>query len=388
MHDGSPVAGRASVVLIVNRGWVAWKFRSRLMLELRDAGYRVILLTQVDGFEAQLRTCCEDVIDVRLAATVVAPFADLLTIATYRSHLQRIRPLAVLTFTIKPNVYGSLAAHWLGVPAICNVTGLGSAQSRRGLVPLIVRRLLTLAFARAAHVYFQNPDDMALFLSQGVVPARSARLLPGSGVDIDYYRPRDLQHGEKGVIVFCMMARLLRDKGVIEFAQAAGRLRAEGMPARFELWGILDEADERCVSKEEIESWERAGHLVFRGPAQDAIQAFAGVDVVVLPSYYPEGTPRTLLEAAALGLPCITSDMPGCRDAVLHERTGLLCRPRDVDSLAHAMRAMVRADATRRSAYGERARKHVVERFDERIVIDAYLRALDSLRVGDAGHDR
>jgi glycosyltransferase involved in cell wall biosynthesis len=364
------------VVLIVNFGWVAWKFRSRLMRELRSAGYRIAVLTHFDGYEDQLRLNCDIVVDVPLVAARIDPVADLRTLFSYLIQLRSIKPVAVLTFTIKPNIYGSLAARMLSIPVVANVTGLGSVQKTGAFVALVVRNLYRIAFARSACVFFQNPDDMSSLIGEGLVQPESAQLLPGSGVDTDEYVPRTVPERQGEPVVFCMMARLLREKGVVEFAQAAEQLVNSGLPARFELWGLLDPADSRCITAAEISCWERRGILVFRGPARDAKQAFASVDVVVLPSYYPEGTPRTLLEAAALGLPSITSDMPGCRDAVVDGRTGLLCRPRDVDSLAEAMRAMVKLGASGRSSYGRQGRAHVIARFDERIVVEAYLGVL------------
>lgn len=373
--------------MIVNQAWVAWKFRSRLMRHLRATGWRVVLVTDTTdshvGNDAFVDVC-DAVIHVPLTATRVNPLADIATFFGYVGALRLARPQVVLNFTIKPNIYGSLACRVLGIPAINNVTGLGTVQRSGALVTAVVRLLYRWAFRRASWIFFQNPDDARSMVAQGLIPSGRWSVLPGSGVDTARYRPMAPRRAPPG-LRFCMLSRLLRDKGVVEFAEAARRVRAVHPDARFELWGILDEVDPRCVPRALIEQWESEHLLTFHGEARDALEAFADVDVVVLPSYYPEGVPRTLLEASSMALPTITTDTPGCREAVLHGQTGLLCTPRSVESLVGAMLRLLTVDRSALHAMGAAARRMVLQRFDEQIVLDQYTLGLASVERSVAG---
>lgn len=350
------------------------------MQHLRSIGYRVVLLSDCSAGRYTLEDFCDELVHVPMAATKIAPWADFATLRRYARELARLRPALVLTFTIKPNIYGALASHSLNLPVITNVTGLGSTKSRKGLIGSIVKLLYRCALRKAYWVYFQNSEDAAEMCTIALVPERRWSVLPGSGVDVRLYRP-ELRRLEPGRLRFCMLARLLREKGVVEFAEAAREVRLKRPDLQFEIWGILDTADTRCVSSTEVAAWQAEGLIVFRGEARDAVQAFEDADVVVLPSYYPEGLPRTLLEAAAMGLPAITTDTPGCRDAVVDGKTGLLCKPRDATSLAAAILRLADMPPELRSAMGTAARARVLEQFDEKLVLDAYAhRAAEALR--------
>jgi glycosyltransferase involved in cell wall biosynthesis len=381
MPQSSASAPRRTVVLIVNQAWVVIRFRLRLMQALRDAGWRVALVTDMrSDLRRQLADHCDEIVHVPVAAARIDPIADLRTMAGYWRALRRMRPTAALTFTIKPNIYSSLVCHALGVPVINNVTGLGTAQGAGALVATIVRALYRRAFGRSAWVFFQNRDDAAEMVSRGLVREGRWSVLPGSGVDTTLFVPGGQPNVEGATAVrFCMMARLLVDKGVLEFAAAAKRVRRERPQALFDLWGILDADDARYVSREQLAAWVADGRLVFHGEASDARQAFAAADVVVLPSYR-EGMPRTLLEAASMGLPVITTDAPGCREALEVGKTGLMCPPRDADGLAEAMLKIIDLGAATRRAMGEDGRRRVVEQFDESIVLDQYARRLAAVQ--------
>jgi glycosyltransferase involved in cell wall biosynthesis len=372
-----------TVVLISNIAWAVWKFRSRLIETLRAEGYKVVVLAQRDAAFEKLVPLCDEVIEVSMAPRQISPWRDLQTLLSYRKHLRRLRPLAVLTFSIKPNIYASLVCGELGLPVVNNVTGLGAVKRKGGLVAKIVQVLYRKAFSRSACVFFQNAEDMGEMLSQALVSPLQAELLPGSGVDTHHFAPMAARPAGPEVR-FCMVARLLKEKGVVEFAEAARAVKELHPNARFDLWGILDASDPRCVTRKEIADWESSGWLRFHGEAKDSREAFAAADVAVLPSYYPEGTPRTLLEAGGMALPCITTDMPGCRDAVLHDVTGLICAPRDTLALAAAMERAIELGPAGRADMGMRGRARILAEFDEDIVLAAYRRKLQSISAAAA----
>jgi glycosyltransferase involved in cell wall biosynthesis len=335
----------------------------------------VVIAPQDAAADARMRKLGVERIPINIDRAGLNPVADLSLIARYRSLLKRLRPAAYLSYTIKPNIYGSFAAASLGIPALPNVSGLGTAFLRGGGLQAIVTRLYRIGFARAPVVFFQNHEDRALFVGRRIVKADRARVLPGSGVDLDRFAPAPPPEGPP---VFLFIGRLLRDKGVAEFVEAARSLRAELPDARFQLLGAVDEGNRTSIHQSELDSWVAEGVVEQLGTTDDVCPFIAAASAVVLPSYR-EGLPRSLLEAAAMARPLIASDVPGCRDVVEDGVNGYLCAVRSSASLAEAMRRLANLPPAQRLAMGEAARRRVQERFGEGLVIQAYLDVLASL---------
>lgn len=300
-------------------------------------------------------------VSVALSRTGLNPVAD---VAYYRSVRRIIRRYGIdliLSYTIKPCIWGSLAAHAEGVESVSLVTGLGYAFiPGGGLKQRIVRAISITLWRRATAanrtVIFQNPDDRDDFIRAGALSdGGKARLVNGSGVDMQEFGRAELPSDPR----FLMIARLLGNKGVREYAAAAREMKAEGSPARFTLAGYFDDGPD-AIGRDEVERWTAAG-LDFIGPQDDVRPALANCSVYVLPSYR-EGTPRTVLEAMATGRPVITTDVPGCRQTIEHEVSGLLVAPQDTRSLADAMRRMAR-DTEGRRQMGEAAFQRCRERY-------------------------
>jgi glycosyltransferase involved in cell wall biosynthesis len=230
-------------------------------------------------------------------------------------------------------------------------------------------------------VFFQNEEDRALFVGRGIVRRDQARVVPGSGVDLDHFAPAPLPGGPP---VFLFIGRLLRDKGVGEFVEAARSVRRDFPEARFQLLGGLDEGNLTGIRQAELDSWLAEGVVEHLGTTDDVRPYIAAATAVVLPSYR-EGLPRSLLEAAAMARPLIASDVPGCRDVVEDRVNGLLCKVRDHRSLAEAMRSLVELPRKQRLAMGEAGRRKVQERFSEALVVRAYLDVLSSLDAAKPG---
>ena len=277
-----------------------------------------------------------------------------------------------------PIYYGSLAARSLHIPVINNVSGLGTMFSG-GPREMLARLLYRFAFSRAQLVFFQNPDDRELFLAASLVDPGRTDLLPGSGVDTEHFAPR--LRGT-GPFTFLLAARLLRDKGVEDFISAARMLRNGGDEPRFVLLGRHDATDPHCVDAELLDDAVRDGIVEIPGHTDDVRRYIAEADCVVLPSYYREGVPRSLLEAASMGKPLIAADSVGTREPVQDGVNGFLCRPRDPADLAEKMRTVMDARPEQRASMGEASRCIAQERFDERVVLAAYLKAIDHI----AGH--
>jgi glycosyltransferase involved in cell wall biosynthesis len=368
-----------TLVISINASWNIVNFRVGLIRGLRQAGYRVFALAPRDRWSDRLAELGVEFHPIEMDRKGLSPARDLRLLWRYRRALRRLRPDAFLGYTAKPNVWGSLAAQSLGIPVINNVSGLGTAFIRGGWLGRLVASLYRLAFRRSATVFFQNEEDRDLLVSRRIVAAGKARLLPGSGIDTDRFRPATAT-AEQRPFVFLLVARLLRDKGVGEYVEAARRVRREAPDTRFRLLGFLDSDNRSAFSQAEVETWVGEGLIDYLGASDDVRPAIAEADCVVLPSYR-EGLPRTLLEAAAMGKPLIATDVPGCRQVVRHETNGLLCRARDPASLAAAMLEMLRAPPERRAGWGRAARAMVEAEYDERIVVELYLAAIgDALR--------
>ena len=365
---------RPLLALSANDGWGIVNYRRGLIGALQAAGYRVAVLAPDGPHSAAIRAMGASFHALPMAAKGRSPLGDLMVFGRYRRALKRLRPAAFLGFTIKPNIYGSMAAHALRVPVINNITGLGAMFERKGSLNRLVTALYRLAIGRSAKVFFQNRDDRALFVESALVRPDQAGLLPGSGVDLDHFRPAP-DKARQGVC-FLLASRLLWAKGIAEYAEAARILKQRHDHLRFRLAGPLDPPSAAAAAPSDLERWAQEGIIDYRGSVSDVRQELAAVDCAVLPSYYREGVPRILLEASAMALPVIAADSVGCREAIVDGETGLLCEPRDPVSLASAMERIAGMSVEERSAMGAAGRARMEREFSETLVHRLYLDAL------------
>jgi glycosyltransferase involved in cell wall biosynthesis len=291
------------------------------------------------------------------------PFADLRTLWDLWRLMRSIRPDWVLGYTVKPVIYGSLAAWLAGVPRrFALVTALGYAfqdEGRRGRLRALVQRLYALALARVHVVFFQNPDNRQLFVQQGLLaPGVTSVVVNGSGVEVDRFSVQPLPASGPH---FLLIARLLGDKGVREYAAAARLVRARHPQARFALVGWIDENPD-AITQTELDAWVADGVLGYLGRLADVRPAIAACSVYVLPSYH-EGTPRTVLEAMAIGRAVITTDAPGCRETVADGENGFLVPVKDATALAGAMFKFIEQPELT-AAMGQRSRQIAEEKYD------------------------
>jgi glycosyltransferase involved in cell wall biosynthesis len=371
---------RPRIIISINTAWNIVNFRAGLVAALIARGYEVVAVAPPDAHVARIEAMGCRFVPLPMDNKGTNPAKDGWLFARYLDILRRERPAAFLGYTIKPNVYGSLAAQWLGIPVINNVSGLGTAFIRDSWLTKVVRRLYRAAFTHSACVFFQNDDDRQLFLSEGLVHLEQTRLLPGSGIDLARFTPDEARRGPPDAEACCrflLIARLVFDKGVREYIEAARIVRAARTNARFDLIGFLDVENRTAVTRADVDAWVAEGLVEYLGQADDVRPHIRAADCVVLPSYR-EGTPRTLLEAAAMGKPIVTTDVPGCREVVDDPETGLLCRVRDPADLAEKMIDMIDMGEERRRAMGLAGRAKMEAQFDERLVIKAYLAAVDA----------
>ncbi|HEX8839470.1 MAG TPA: glycosyltransferase family 4 protein [Sphingomicrobium sp.] len=365
-----------TIVLSANSDWNIANFRTGLIRALQGAGYRPVVIAPADAaVESRMRELGVERIHVQIDRSGLNPVADLKLLQTYRVLLRRLKPAAYLGYTIKPNIYGSLAAASLGIPAIPNVSGLGTAFMKNGPLQQVVTRLYRVGFGRAPAVFFQNEEDRTLFVERKLVRDRQAHVLPGSGIDLDRFTPTPAPDGPP---IFLFVGRMLRDKGVVEFVEAARSLRSVLPGSRFQLLGPIDDGNRTAVSSAELQQWAGEGTVEYLGTTDDVRSYIAEATAVVLPSYR-EGLPRSLLEGAAMARPLVASDVPGCRQVVEEGVNGFLCAARDSSSLAAAMRRLAELPTDQRADMGEAARHKVQEQFSEEFVIRAYLDVIAGL---------
>ncbi len=365
-----------TIVISINASWNIINFRKGLIAALQKRGYRVVALAPPDAYSSRFAALGVEYVPIEIDKQGISPTRDLGLLRRYFLALRRIRPDVFLGYTAKPNIYGSLAAHALGIPVINNVAGLGTAFIKKGLLTRIVTGLYKLAFKRSATVFFQNREDREMFVSTEIVRAEQAALLPGSGIDLEAFQPQSAVSAEGGNFKFLLIARLVWDKGVGEFVEAARLVRAERPDASFQLLGFLDVPNRTAVARGDVERWIAEGVIDYLGEADDVRPFIAAADCIVLPSYR-EGLPRVLLEGAALARPLIATDVPGCRDVVENGVNGYLCTVRDAGSLAHSMLRMIHLPSEQRSEMGATGRRKIEAQFDERIPVERYLAAID-----------
>jgi glycosyltransferase involved in cell wall biosynthesis len=367
------------IIICLNTAWNLFNFRAGLIRALVAEGYEVLAVAPFDDYAVRLSALGCRFVALPMDNQGTNPWRDALLLFRFWRLLRREQPAAFLGYTVKPNIYGSLAAQVLGISVINNIAGLGAVFIRKGWLVRVVRALYRAALKHSRKVFFQNEDDRRLFIDYGLVNPAISALLPGSGVDLKRFLPVDevVQKPQKG-FRFLLIARMLRDKGVGEFVEAARLLRQEGLDVECCLLGFLDVQNPAAISRVEMEAWVASGDVRYLGVSDDVRTEIAEADCVVLPSYR-EGTPRTLLEAAAMGKPIVTTDAVGCREAVDDGVNGFLCKVRDAADLSRCMKKMLALDSAQRAAMGAAGRRKMEQQFDEKIVVERYLEALRAI---------
>lgn len=366
-----------TIAISSNTAWSVYNFRIGLIRALLASGEAVIVLAPEDDYSQRLRDLGCRVIDFAMDNKGSNPVRDVGLLLAYRRVYRQLRPSIVLHYTIKPVIYGALAARSLGIPYVSTITGLGTAFIRDGWLTRIVENLYRLSQRKASQVFFQNNDDLALFRERKLVPMDRVRRLPGSGVNLSRFSVQPLPDGPP---CFLMIARLVRDKGVVEFVEAARHIKQHHPQARFQLLGQVGVANRTAIGRAELDVWLAEGVIEYLGETDDVRPFIEQARCVVLPSYR-EGVPRSLLEGAAMARPLITTDAPGCRDVVEHGNNGYLCKVKDSEDLAAKIEDFLALPLAEHQRMAEASRALVAEKFEESIVVDQYLAAIKQYRL-------
>lgn len=371
------------IALFANTEWYLYNFRRSLALALHDAGHEVLMVSPPGPYGERLTALGLRWLPAPMHRTSLNPVRESVLIAWLTRLFRRERADLVHGFTIKSAVYGSIAARLAGVPARVNaVAGMGyvftSNSVRARMLRPPVRALMRQAFGGDnARLILQNPDDVGLFLGARLIDPERVRLIPGSGVDCRRFNAAAVRMPGEPLRVL-LAARLLWDKGIAEYVEAARRLQAQGRQVRFLLAGAPDPGNPAAVPETWLRDRVSEGLIEWPGHVDDMPALLATMHAFVLPSYYREGLPKSLIEAAACSLPLITTDSPGCREVVEHEVDGLLIPVRDAEALAAAV-VRIDDDPALAARLGAAARAKALERFDERIVIARTMEVYEEL---------
>jgi len=378
------------IIIAANSAFNLTNHRVGLINGLLNEGYKVLAISPIDEFASRLKELdCQHVpLQIDRKGTDIG--RDLLLFWRYRILMKQHKPDIYLGFTAKPNIYGSLAAQSLGIPVINNISGLGTVFGAMSttlygrFLSRLVRILYRFALLRSKKIFFQNKDDCHEFFEKGVVKDHLTDLLPGSGVDLNRftYKPITVNqlspkvNNEKKKTRFLLISRMLWDKGIGEYVKAARFLTRRYPRSEFCMIGFLDFQNPEAISEAQINQWIAEGIVQNLGVINDVRSEIVKADCVVLPSRFREGTPRSLLEAAAMGRPIITTNSIGCRETVDDGVSGYLCIPSDSVDLSKKMERLIQLNDTQRYEMGRCGRKKMETQFDEQIVVQKYLEVI------------
>ena len=359
------------IAILANDTTYTYNLRGALLRRLLAAGHRVIVISQLRGFQPELEAMGCTLIGIDNDRHGKNPLQDGRLLLRYLSILRQERPEAVLSFNIKPNIYGGMACRRLGIRFLPNITGLGTALEYPGPLQALTCALYRIGVSRADCIFFQNRFNQDFFASRRLLsPGTRSVLLPGSGVDLGAFSPLPYPRGD--TVHFLFVSRILKEKGIDLYLHAASAIRRTNPEAVFHVCGCCDDSAYRAV----MESAVQAGDVVYHGEQRNMRPFYEMACCVVHPSYYPEGMANALLEAAACARPIITTERSGCAETVEDGRTGFLIPIRDQDALTAALERFLSLSWEQRRDMGRLGREKMEREFDRAIVADRYMQVL------------
>ena len=355
------------ILILANFDVGLYQFRRELIEALLKEHQVLLSLPDGDLIQPLEEMGCR-FFDTPMERRGINPVKDLDLFLRYIKLLRQQKPDLVITYTIKPNIYGGLACRLLRIPYAVNITGLGTAFQKQGMLRKLVTFLYRTALKKARVVFFENSGNRQVFLDEGIVAENKTCLLSGAGVNLEHYAYAP--YPEAGTTRFLFVGRVMKEKGVEELFAAMERLNAEGADCCLDVLGGYEEN-----YADTIRNYEQQGWLHYHGYVTDVRPFIEKAHCFVLPSYH-EGMANTNLECAAMGRPLITSDIPGCKEAVVERESGLLCKPKDPDSLYETMKYFLTIPSDQRAQMGKAGRRHMEEVFDKKKVVEETMKAL------------
>lgn len=370
------------IAVIENGLFSTYTMREALMLHLINEGCEVYILTHTNRFVSQVEKMGLRVVNI--GSGNLNPYKVSKYIYNLRQALKKIKPDVCLTFSIRPAIWGNLITRQLKIPTITNITGIGPLFISNSLVYRTARTMYKKALSKTKKIFFQNYDDMNLFLENRFVKKSVAERIPGSGVDYVKFKPLTSKQKDPDIFSFLFIGRLIKDKGIFEYISAARYIRKKFPHAVFNVIGPFwtQNLKKNTITQSQLQNWIDEGVIDYHGEKKDVRKFIAEADCIVLPSYR-EGTSNTLLEAASMGKPVIATNTTGCKEIVTDTVTGFLCNVKDEHDLAAKMEQMILLSVDERNEMGKKARIKIIKEYDKQIVIDAYSKAIGDVFAKD-----
>lgn len=368
------------VLVLANLGMGLYKFRKELLEELIKENKEVFISLPQDEYIPKLeRLGCKYVENTHLDRRGTNPIKDFKLILSYVRLIRKIKPDVVLTYTIKPNVYGGLACRLTKIPYITNVTGLGTSLENKGIIQKLTLSLYKIGLKKASSVFFQNKTNLEFFNKEGIVN-NNARLIPGSGVNLAHHRLEPYPEDKKG-IKFIFIGRIMKAKGIEELLLAAKEVKKQYPNTQFDLIG----SSEEDFSNKLIE-FKNAGIINYHGLQNDVRSFIKESHATILPSYH-EGTANVLLESASAGRPILATRVPGCNETYDERITGLGFDVKSADSLTEAIIKFINLPYEKKIDMGLSGRKKMEKEFDRKIVIQSYIKEIQHITSEENKHE-
>ena len=365
------------IAISINTSWNIYNFRSGLIKALQAEGHEVFAIAPKDEYSQKLvDELGIEFYPIQIDNKGSNPIKDFMLIQGYKTLFKKVKPDIILQYTIKPNIYGSIAAKSLNIPTINNVSGLGTIFiNPKSITSRIGRLLYKYAFQFPKKVFFQNPDDQKLFIENKLVSKSITDVLPGSGVNLEKFKFTPKK--KTNPFIFLMISRALYDKGLVEYVEAAKLILKKHSNVEFQLLGTLDYS-KGSIPKPLFQSWVDDRIINYLGTTDDVASKIINADCIVLPSYR-EGTPKTLLEALAIGRPIVTTNVPGCKETVIDGENGYLCEVKNSANLANKMIEMLGLEGNKLISMSVKSRGLAEAKFDDRIVYKQYINTINEI---------
>lgn len=363
-------------IAVIENGLIStYTMREGLMMFLLKKGCEVYILTHTNTFVPQVEKMGLKVINI--GSGNLNPIKVTKYIYNLRKALKKLKPDVCLTFSIRPAIWGNIITRELGIPTITNITGIGPLFISQSIVYRAARMLYREALSKTRKVFFQNYDDMNLFLERKFVKKSVAERIPGSGIDYKKFSPVATKEKDDNNFIFLFIGRLIKDKGIFEYIDAARRIRKKYPNTVFNIIGPFwtQNLRKNTITQSQLQNWIQEGIVDYLGEKKDVRKFIAEADCIVLPSYR-EGTSNTLLEAASMERPAIASNVTGCKEIIADNETGFLCKVKDEKDLAKKMEKMLLLSSEERKEMGKNARQKIIREYGKQIVIDAYLKVI------------
>lgn len=367
---------KQKILLVTNLAWNVFKFRLPFITYIQTFDINVDVLTEFDGYEKKLHKKVNNLFQMNVNSRSINIFSDLRMLFTLWQTYKASKPDLIILYTIKPCIYGSIVARLMGIPVIMNITGMGSGFLRGGFFAKGILLLYKLGAGKNTKLVFQNQDDQELFLNNKIISQSQANLIQGSGISLKDFPIAPYPKNRE--FVFLMVARLIKDKGIGEYIEAAKILLNKSLKIKFQILGKAQESINSNFSKKHIDSLHESGVIEYLGESDDVKKYIISADCLVLPSYR-EGTSKALLEGHAMGRPLIATNVSGCKEIILHNKSGLLCEAKDSLDLASKMLQMTKKSRSERKKMGILGREKVKNEFSEEIVFSKMSKLISTI---------